>query len=424
MLEKYLNPEIELWSKLSQRCNIQGHNLENTVSEIFGDIEKNGDKAVRFYTQKFDKVTLDNLTLDILSTPSSISQSLQSAIDIAYRNIYTFHAQQTEVPQKVETMKGVTCWRENRAIEKVGIYVPNGSAPLFSTVLMLAIPAQLAGCKEIVLCTPPNKDGSIHPAIVYAAKKSGVTKLCKVGGIQAIAALTFGTESVPQVYKIFGPGNQYVTAAKQYAQKFGIAIDMPAGPSEVLVIGDSTANPAYIAADLLAQAEHGKDSQAMVVSNSEKVIDDVMVEVSRQLELLPRKELAALSLKNSKALVFETLERCFDFSNFYAPEHLILSMDNAESFVSKVESAGSVFLGHLSCESIGDYASGTNHTLPTNGYARNYSGVSLDSFVKKITFQIVSQEGFDNIATTVETMAVEEQLFAHKNAVTVRKKYE
>lgn len=345
---------------------------------------------------------------------------MKAAIQLAKDNISKFHEAQKQPVQKIETTKGVICWRENRAIETVGIYIPGGSAPLFSTVLMLGVPAILAGCKEIILCTPPNSEGKINPAILYTASLLGITKIYCVGGIQAIAAMTFGTEIIAPVNKIFGPGNQYVTAAKQMAQNFGIAIDMPAGPSEVLVIAAESCNPIFVAADLLSQAEHGADSQVILLSNNEKVIDDTLVEISKQLEVLPRKGIAAKAIENSKAILLNNIDECIELSNLYAPEHLIIAVENATNIVSQITNAGSIFLGNYSCESIGDYASGTNHTLPTNGYARNYSGVSLDSFVKKITIQDVSEEGIQNIGPSVELMAEAEGLWAHKNAVTVR----
>ncbi|MDD3788645.1 MAG: histidinol dehydrogenase, partial [Petrimonas sp.] len=340
---------------------------------------------------------------------------------LARQNIETFHLSQQEEIRKVETSPGVTCWREARPIERVGIYVPGGSAPLFSTVLMLAVPAKIAGCKEIVLCTPPNKKGGIHPAILYTAQLTGITKIVAAGGIQAIGAMTFGTESIPKTDKIFGPGNQYVMAAKRLAQFYGTAIDMPAGPSEVLVIADVTCNPAFVAADLLSQAEHGPDSKVILLSDNKQVIKDVNKEIDVQLSNLPRKDIAAQALKNSKAILFKSLDECMDFSNGYAPEHLVLAVENPVLASRNVVNSGSVFLGNYSCESVGDYASGTNHTLPTSAYAKAYSGVSLDSFVKKITFQQVSAEGIMNIGKAIEIMAEAEGLFAHKNAVTLRR---
>ncbi|MDP1744715.1 MAG: histidinol dehydrogenase, partial [Bacteroidota bacterium] len=347
---------------------------------------------------------------------------LKAAIQLAKSNIEKFHAAQIETSGVIETTKGVNCWRESRAIEKVGIYIPGGSAPLFSTVLMLGIPAKLAGCKEIVLCTPPDKKGEIDPAILYTANLVGITSVYSIGGIQAIAAMAFGTQTVPKADKIFGPGNQYVTAAKQAAQQSGIAIDMPAGPSEVLIIADKSCNPSFVAADLLSQAEHGADSQVILLSDDEKVLDKITVELKNQLKALPRKEVAEKALKNSKAIILKNTQECIEFSNLYAPEHLILATVKAKKMIPEIINEGSVFLGNYSCESAGDYASGTNHTLPTNGYARSYSGVSLDSFVKKITFQELSREGIQNIGPAIELMAEAEQLFAHKNAVTLRLK--
>lgn len=345
---------------------------------------------------------------------------MKQAIQQAKENITKFHASQKSEIEKIETTNGIVCWRENRAIEKVGIYIPGGTAPLFSTVLMLAIPAQLAGCKEIILCTPPDKNGNINPAILYTAQLCGVSKIFKTGGAQAIAAMTLGTESIPNVYKIFGPGNQFVVAAKEYAQNYGVAIDMPAGPSEVLVIADEQAVPEFCAADLLSQAEHGSDSQVIFISTDIKVFNETIEEIEKQIEELPRNEFAQQSLNNSHFILLNTIEDAIEFSNLYAPEHLILALNEFEKYIPQIQNAGSVFLGNYSCESAGDYASGTNHTLPTNGFAKNYSGVSLDSFVKKITFQNLSKEGLQNLGKTIEIMAEAEGLFAHKNAVTIR----
>ena len=349
-----------------------------------------------------------------------LSEELKNAIQLAKDNIEKFHSAQVEKPTIVETTQGVFCWRESRAIEKVGIYIPGGSAPLFSTVLMLAVPAKIAGCKEIILCSPPDANGKINAAILYTAALVGISKVFCVGGIQAVAAMTFGTETIPSVFKIFGPGNQYVTAAKQYAQNFGVAIDMPAGPSEVLVIADATAEPAFVAADLLSQAEHGADSQVILLATDEQVLTNTLFALDKQLDGLPRKDLAAKALQNSKAILLKDVNECILFSNQYAPEHLIMAVKNGKDLLEKITNAGSIFLGNYSCESVGDYASGTNHTLPTNGYARNYSGVSLDSFVKKITVQQVTKEGIKNIGPSVELMAAAEGLQAHKNAVTLR----
>ncbi|MGI6047098.1 MAG: histidinol dehydrogenase [Petrimonas sp.] len=417
------NPSENKWQKLAERPTINQQKLMKTVEKMFKDIQRKGDKAVLQYGQKFDFSEQKTLLVDketINAAADKISEPLKQAINLARQNIEKFHLSQQEEIKKVETSPGVVCWRESRPIERVGIYVPGGSAPLFSTVLMLAVPAKIAGCGEIVLCTPPDKNGNIHPAILYTANLVGVTKIVAAGGIQAIGAITFGTESVPKVDKIFGPGNQYVMAAKQSAQYYGIVIDMPAGPSEVLVIADETCNPAFVAADLLSQAEHGPDSQVILLSDNKQVIKDVNKELDTQLANLPRKEIATLALKNSRAILFKNLDDCINFSNVYAPEHLILAVQNPIFASRSVTNAGSVFLGNYSCESLGDYASGTNHTLPTSAYAKAYSGVSLDSFVKKITFQQVSAEGIASIGAAVEIMAETEQLFAHRNAVTLR----
>ena len=424
-MKTIINPNREDWLKLTERPVIKLDSLNRIVNSVFDDIRKNGDDAVRKYTKKFDKADLKVFAVNkktIEQGSAKVTKELKTAINLAKGNIEKFHASQKERKNVVETSKGVVCWRESRAIEKVGIYIPGGTAPLFSTVLMLAIPAKLAGCKEIVLCTPPDKNGEINPAILYTAYIVGVTSIYSVGGIQAIAAMTFGTQTIPRVDKIFGPGNQYVTAAKQIAQNFGVAIDMPAGPSEVLVIADKSSNPAFVAADLLSQAEHGGDSQVILLSNDEKVISASLTEVKKQVKLLPRKEMAVLALKNSRAFVLNSIKECVEFSNLYAPEHLIMAVKNTKEFIPLISNAGSVFLGNYSCESAGDYASGTNHTLPTNGYARNYSGVSLDSFVKKITFQELTKEGIKKIGPAIELMAEAEQLSAHRNAVTIRLK--
>ena len=408
-----------------QRPAFKREEISETISTIFSEVAEKKDQALFYFNEKFDGVILKNLTVteaEIKKAEEIISEELKKAILQAQDNISKFHtAQQFEI-QKIETTSGVTCWRENRAIEKVGIYIPGGTAPLFSTVLMLAIPAQLAGCKEIILCTPPDKNGNIHPAILYAAQLCGVSRIFKVGGAQAVAALTLGTESIPKVYKIFGPGNQFVVAAKEYAQQYGVAIDMPAGPSEVLVIADQQAVPAFCAADLLSQAEHGSDSQVVFMATDLTVFNKTVTAVEEQLLQLPRNELARDALENSYFILLNTVEEALEFSNLYAPEHLILALDNFETYLPSIQNAGSVFLGNYSCESAGDYASGTNHTLPTNGFAKNYSGVSLDSFVKKITFQHLSKEGLKNLGNTIEIMAEAEGLFAHKNAVTIRLK--
>jgi len=422
-MKQYVNPAKAEWWNLIRRPELDTLDLSAIVGNVFQDVKINGDSANRKYTQQFDRVEIDTFKVsqsEFDAANLSVSEELKSAIDVAISTITTFHASQLEKSTKIETVPGVECWRVSRGIEKVGIYIPGGSAPLFSTVLMLGIPAKLAGCKEIVLCSPPTTNETIHPAILYAAQQVGITQCFKVGGVQAIASLTFGTESIPQVNKIFGPGNQYVTAAKQLATTFGVAIDMPAGPSELLVIADESAVPAFVAADLLSQAEHGADSQVILVSDSQRTVEAVLVELENQVAVLPRQEIARKALENSNAIVLDSIDSCIDFSNAYAPEHLILAIQSAENKVASVLNAGSIFLGNYSCESAGDYASGTNHTLPTNGYARNYSGVSVDSFVKKITVQNVSEKGVQAIGPAIEVMAEAEQLMAHKNAVTVR----
>jgi len=425
MIQKIINPPTEKWSEISQRPVLQSLELDDLVQQIFTEIKRNGDNTLKKYTNLFDGATIENIKVsedEITESVNLVSEELKAAIQLAKANIEKFHTAQTENKQIIETTPGVSCWRESRPIEKIGIYIPGGSAPLFSTVLMLGVPAQIAGCREIVLCTPPDKNGSINPAILYTAQLIGITTIYKVGGIQAIGAMVIGTESIGKVEKIFGPGNQYVTAAKQGALKYGVAIDLPAGPSELLVIADANANPDFVAADLLSQAEHGADSQVILLSDDETIIDKTIIAISAQVEELPRKEIALKALHNSKALLLADLKACVDFSNLYAPEHLIIACENADELSDNVINAGSVFIGNYSCESIGDYASGTNHTLPTNGYAKNYSGVSLDSFVKKITFQKVSAEGIKNIGPAVEIMAAAEQLEAHKNAVSIRLK--
>ena len=400
-------------------------NLFDTVREIIGRVRAEGDRAVLEMEAKFDRVKLASLAVtedELKAAAEQIDEKLKNAIRLAKQNIETFHAAQRFEGRKVETMPGVTCWQKAVAIEKVGLYIPGGTAPLFSTVLMLAVPAKIAGCKEIVLCTPPDSEGRVHPAILFAAQVAGVNRIFKIGGVQAIASMAYGTESVPKVYKIFGPGNQYVTAAKQLVSLRDVAIDMPAGPSEVEVLADETANPVFVAADLLSQAEHGVDSQAMLVTTSEALQQAVKLEVERQLELLPRKEIAGKSLANSKLIVVKDMEEALELTNEYAPEHLIIETADYMQVAERVVNAGSVFLGSFSPESAGDYASGTNHTLPTNGYAKAYSGVSLDSFVRKVTFQEIRPEGMMNIGTAIEEMASNEHLDAHKNAVTVRMK--
>ena len=397
--------------------------LEIIVNEIFADVKANGDKALRKYTEQFDKLVLSKLRVSDIELEESknlVSDELKLAIQQAKNNIEKFHTAQKTKKQIIETQQGVECWQESRGIEKIGIYIPGGTAPLLSTVLMLGVPANIAACKEIILCSPPNKDGEIDPAILYTANLIGITKVFKVGGIQAIAALTFGTESIPKVFKIFGPGNQYVTVAKQIAQKNGIAIDMPAGPSEVLIMADESATAAFVAADLLSQAEHGTDSQVVCIVNKPELYKDIEAELNQQLNQLARKEIALASLQNSKFVCIKDKEESIDVVNNYAPEHLILATKNNDYYIDNIINSGSVFIGNYTPESAGDYASGTNHTLPTDGFAKAYSGVNLDSFVKKITFQKISKEGLQNIGKTIEIMAEAEQLQAHKNAVTIR----
>ncbi|PKF76002.1 histidinol dehydrogenase [Chryseobacterium sp. PMSZPI] len=421
----YRYPTKNTWADLVQRPVLEREEISGLIAQIFSEVEKNGDKALIDFNRKFDKANTKSIKvaeIEIENAINQINEDLKQAIQQARENISKFHATQNTEVQKIETTKGVICWRENRAIEKVGIYIPGGTAPLFSTVLMLAIPANLAGCKEIILCTPPDKNGNINPAILYAAKLCGISKIFKTGGAQAVAGMALGTESIPKVYKIFGPGNQFVVAAKEYAQRYGVAIDMPAGPSEVLVIADQQAVPDFCAADLLSQAEHGSDSQVVFITTDLTIFNDTIEAVEQQVKVLPRNEFANQALENSNFILLNTLEEAIEFSNLYAPEHLILAMKDFEKYISKVQNAGSVFLGNYSCESAGDYASGTNHTLPTNAYAKNYSGVSLDSFVKKITFQHLSKEGLQNLGKTIETMAEAEGLFAHKNAVSIRLK--
>lgn len=421
----YKNPNKSDWNTLIKRPILEQQDLDDIVIDILKDVKNNKDQALFKYAEKFDKTKLDTIQIDaneIETAKNQIPQDLKNAINLAKQNIETFHKSQKEKEQIIETTKGVKCWRRSVGIEKVGLYIPGGSAPLFSTILMLGIPAQLAGCKEIILCSPPNKEGHINPAILYTANLVGISKIYKVGGAQAIAAMAYGTESIPQVYKIFGPGNQFVTKAKELIQQQGVAIDMPAGPSEVLVIADKTSNPEFVAADLLSQAEHGADSQVILVSDDENIINQTIAELDKQLSQLPRKAIAEKALKISRAIQLNSINECIEFSNLYAPEHLIIATDNASDYIEHITNAGSVFLGKYSCESAGDYASGTNHTLPTNGYARNYSGVSLDSFVKKITFQNLNKEGIKNIGPAIELIAKAEGLDAHKNAVTLRLK--
>ena len=416
-------PERSAWNELLKRPVMNTDTLRDTVLEILNRVRTEGDRAVIEYEEKFDKVTLQSLAVseqEFADAEKAVSIELKAAIMLAFNNIRTFHAAQKFEGKRVTTLPGVTCWQKAVAIEKVGLYVPGGTAPLFSTVLMLATPAQIAGCKEIILCTPPDRSGKIHPAILYAAKVAGVSRVFKAGGVQAIGAMAYGTSSIPKVYKIFGPGNQYVTAAKQQVSLRDVAIDMPAGPSEVAVLADETAQPAFVAADLLSQAEHGTDSQAILITTSEALLREVTGEVQRQLEQLPRKGIAEKSLANSKLILVRTMDEAVDMVNEYAPEHLIIETKDYQQTAERIVNAGSVFLGPYSPESAGDYASGTNHTLPTNGYAKAYSGVSLDSFIRKITFQEVTQEGIRMIGPAIEVLAANEYLDAHKNAVSVR----
>ena len=416
-------PGRSSWPALVQRPTASFQQLEKPVRKVMAAVQQRGDAAVKKYTREFDGVTLRKLEVtekEINQAVKGLDADLKVSIQIAAANIRRFHEAQHQAGENIETMPGVRCWRKAVGIEKVGLYIPGGSAPLFSTLLMLAIPATIAGCREIVLCTPPQKDGTVHPAILFAAHVAGVKRIFKVGGVQAVAAMAYGTESIPQVYKIFGPGNQYVTIAKQLAQQEGVAIDMPAGPSEVCVLADDTAEPSFVAADLLSQAEHGPDSQVFFVTTSKTLVPKVQQALQEQLEALPRKALAAQSLANSRAIVLEDMEEAMELVNAYAPEHLIICCAEAERLAEQVVNAGSVFIGNYSPESVGDYASGTNHTLPTNGFARAYSGVSVDSFVKKITFQQLSKEGLLGIGKAVVTMAEAEGLSAHARAVSVR----
>jgi histidinol dehydrogenase len=420
----YKFPKEETWPHLLTRPVIDHSVIDDKVNVIFNEVKKNGDKALRKFTSEFDKADIQMLEVSDQEKYFALNQVdplVFDAIKLAAENITVFHKKQLQPAEKIETMPGIICWRKNVGIEKVGLYIPGGTAPLFSTVLMLSIPAVIAGCREIIICTPPSAEGKIHPAIIVAAGYIGINKIYKVGGVQAIAAMTFGTETIQKVNKIFGPGNQYVTAAKQFALKLGVAIDMPAGPSEVAVFADQTANPSFIAADLLSQAEHGADSQVVLVTDYEPIIASVQEEVEKQLHQLPRKEIAEKALGNSKTFLVKDRIEAMNLLNEYAPEHLILSCDAPAELAEQVINAGSVFLGHYSPESVGDYASGTNHTLPTGGYAKTYSGVSVDSFVKKITFQYLSEEGLNNIAPAVEAMAEAEGLKAHADAVRIRK---
>jgi histidinol dehydrogenase len=420
-----LNPKRADWSKILERPTKTVDDIENTVNQIFTEVKEHKDIAVNKYTSKFDGITLKNNLVtkqEIENAEISVANELKEAINTAYRNINKFHNAQKTEKVYIETTEGVECWQEKRPIQKVGLYIPGGTAPLLSTVLMLAIPAQIAGCKEIVLCSPPDKNGNINPAILYTANLCGVTKIIKVGGIQAIAGFTFGTENIPQVYKIFGPGNQYVTVAKQLSTKFGVAIDMPAGPSELLVVADDTAKASYVASDLLSQAEHGADSQVILVSTSKKLINEVEKEINQQILELPRIDIAKKAIANSKSIFVENNEIALELINEYGPEHFIVCTNNNDYYVDNIENSGSVFIGNYTPESAGDYASGTNHTLPTNGFSKAYSGVNLDSFTKSITFQKISKKGIQNIGSAIELMAEAEGLQAHKNAVTLRLK--
>ncbi|WP_298901834.1 histidinol dehydrogenase [uncultured Psychroserpens sp.] len=422
-METIINPNREDWSKILERPTQTVDNIESTVVNIFNDVKRHGDTAILKYTALFDGATLNTAIVskdEIMTASEYIDEDLKAAIKTAKDNITSFHSAQVTSPVALQTTKGVDCWLEKRAIQKIGLYIPSGTAPLFSTVLMLAIPAQIAGCKEVVLCSPPNAEGKIANEILYAAQLCGVTKIIKVGGIQAIAGLTFGTKEIPKVYKIFGPGNQFVTVAKQLATKYGVAIDMPAGPSELLVVADDTAKANYVASDLLSQAEHGPDSQVILISTSKGFIAKVQFEISKQITLLPRFDIAQKAINNSKFIWVETNDIALDIINEYAPEHFIICTKDEDFFIENIENAGSVFIGNYTPESAGDYASGTNHTLPTNGFCKAYSGVNLDSFTKSITFQKISKEGIINIGNTIELMADAEGLQAHKNAVSIR----
>ena len=423
MIRNIIYPKKETWSEILKRPTQTVKEIETTVNQVFEDVQNNGDTAIKKYTKKFDKVAVTSLQVtqeEISIAVEAVSSELKEAIQQAAANIEKFHrAQKTEKVYQ-ETTPGVVCWQEKRPIEKVGLYIPGGTAPLLSTVLMLAIPAKIAGCQEIILCSPPNLEGKIANEILYTANLCGVTNIFKVGGIQAISGLTFGTETIPKVYKIFGPGNQFVTVAKQLATKYGVAIDMPAGPSELLVMADDSANASFVASDLLSQAEHGADSQVILVSTSEKLIEDVSKEVEKQLKELPRIEIATKAIQNSKSILVKDFKEALALINEYAPEHFIVCTNNNDFFIDGILNAGSVFIGNYTPESAGDYASGTNHTLPTNGYSKSYSGVNLDSFTKSITFQEISKKGIQNIGKSIELMALAEGLQAHKNAVSIR----
>lgn len=422
-MKKILDPKKETWAEILKRPTQSYADIEPLVASVFDEVANKGDLAVKKYIQKFDKADLTELEVEgsaIEMAKESLSQELKNAIQLAKRNIEAFHASQKTEAVKIESTKGVVCWQEKRAIEKVGLYIPGGTAPLFSTILMLAVPAAIAGCEEVVMCTPSDQDGNVHPAVLYTADLCGIKKIYKVGGIQAIAAMTFGTESIPQVYKIFGPGNQFVTVAKQMAMKFGAGIDLPAGPSELLVYADESATASFMAADLLSQAEHGTDSQVILVCRSMKKLEEIESEVALQLADLPRKDIASKAIENSKLIFCSSEEMAIDLINAYAPEHLIISTSDAGKVLGKIKNAGSVFVGDYTPESAGDYASGTNHTLPTNGFAKNYSGVNLDAFQKTISFQEISKEGLTQIGRAIELMADAEGLYAHQNAVSLR----
>lgn len=422
-MKKFINPDKEQWPQILERPTQTYGQIESTVVDIFKEVSLRGDSAVRKYVKKFDRADLESLTVsksDMADAEDKLSESLRDSIRLAKGNIEAFHRSQKTESKKIETTEGVVCWQEKRPIEKVGLYIPGGSAPLFSTILMLAIPAKIAGCQELVMCTPSDEEGNIHPAILFTAQLCGIDKIYRIGGIQAIAAMTFGTETIPKVYKLFGPGNQYVTVAKQMALKYGVGIDLPAGPSELLVYADDSANASFMAADLLSQAEHGEDSQVVLVSRSMDLLNEIEKEIGLQLMKLPRKDIAMKSIDNSKLICCETEGMALDMINTYAPEHLIISTVNSAEILSQIINAGSVFIGNYSPESAGDYASGTNHTLPTNGFARNFSGVNLDSFQKAISFQEISSQGLMNIGSAIEEMAEAEGLFAHKNAVSLR----
>lgn len=424
-MQTIFNPLPETWSELLQRPTQSIEDIEATVTDIFQEVKLKGDQTVQKYTSLFDGITLDNLKTskeEVAAAKAMISEDLKQSIDLAKSNIERFHKAQITERISIETTQGVQCWQEKRPIQKVGLYIPGGTAPLFSTILMLAIPAKIAGCQEIVLCSPPAKDGSIHPAILYTAQLCGIKTIYKVGGIQAIAAMTFGTATIPQVYKIFGPGNQYVTVAKQIATKYGVAIDMPAGPSELLVVADDSANAAFVASDLLSQAEHGEDSQVILVSTSKSLISEVSTQVQLQLTALSRKRIASKAIENSKLIYVNSHAAALSLINEYGPEHFIICSKEQDFYIDGIINAGSVFIGNYTPESAGDYASGTNHTLPTNGYAKQYSGVNLDSFMKSMTFQKISKQGIQNIGPSIEIMAAAEGLDAHKNAVTLRLK--